>query len=136
MDPDEIKYVPIKDLKVEEGVEDLLNSPLMRPYIEAAKALLQNKDTSEAIANIAALPLEKRYVWRVVSALKWGFADFDNLNVAVDRETLSPEDRKRVAESLKVRPVQFCLFLRALLGTEEMQRRMVQAIKVAAKQVP
>src|SRR6266852_7973938 len=131
MDPDEIKYVPIKDLKVEEGVEDLLNSPLMRPYIEAAKALLQNKDTSEAIANIAALPLEKRYVWRVVSALKWGFADFDSGSVALDRETLSPEDREKVATSMRVRPIQFCLFLKALLGAEEMQRTMVHAIRVA-----
>lgn len=67
--------------------------------------------------------------------MKWGFADFDSGSVAIDRETLSPEDRKRVAESLKVRPVQFCLFLKALLGAEEMQRLMVQAIKVA-KQVP
>ena len=135
MDPDEIKYIPIKDLKVEEGVEDLLNSPLMRPYIEAAKAFLQNKDASSVIAQIAELPLEKRYVWRVVSALKWGFADFDSGNVAMDRETLSPEDRKRVAESLNVRPIQFCLFLNALLGADEMERIMVHAIK-AAKRVP
>lgn len=45
MDPDEIKYVPTKDLKFEEGAEELLHSPLMRPYIEAAKALLQNKNS-------------------------------------------------------------------------------------------
>jgi len=51
------------------------------------------------------------------------------------RETLSPEDRERVAESLKHRPMQFCIFLKAFLGAEEMQRMMVQAIKVA-KQVP
>jgi hypothetical protein len=92
--------------------------------IEAAKALLQNKDASTAIADIAALPLEKRYVWRVASALKWGFADFDSGSVAMDRETLSPEDRETVAESLKLRPMQFCLFLKALLGEEEMHRLM------------
>ena len=135
MGPDEIKYMPTKDLKIEEGTEELLHSPLMRPYIEAAKALLQNKDASSVIADIAALPLEKRYVWRVLSALKWGFADFDSGSVAMDRETLSPEDQKRVAESLNVRPIQFCLFLKALLGAEEMERIMVHAIK-AAKQVP
>jgi hypothetical protein len=135
MDADKITYIPIKDLKVEEGAEDLLESPLMQPYLEAAMALLQNKDSSSVIAEIAALPLEKRYVWRVASALKWGFADFDSGSVAMDRETLSPEDRNRVAESLRVRPIQFCLFLKALLGADEMQRLMVHAIKVA-KQVP
>jgi hypothetical protein len=31
--------------------------------------------------------------------------------------------------------MQFCLFLRALMGVEEMQRMMVEAIKIA-KQVP
>jgi hypothetical protein len=131
MNPHDIKYMPTKDIKFAEGAEELLHSPIMRLYIEAAKALLQNKNASEAIADIAALPLEKRYVWRVVSALKWGFADFHSGSVAIDRETLSAEDRKKVAESLNVRPVQFCLFLKALLGTEEMQRIMVHAIKSA-----
>ena len=131
MDDYEIKYMRPEDIKFEDGAEELMHSPLMRPYIEAAKALLQNKNASEATADIAALPLEKRYVWRIVSALKWGFADFDSGSVAIDRETLSPEDRERVAKSLMVRPLQFCLLLKALLGTEEMQRMMVHAIKSA-----
>jgi hypothetical protein len=33
------------------------------------------------------------------------------------------------------RPLQFCMFLKALLGEQEMQRMMVNAIKVA-KQIP
>ena len=36
---------------------------------------------------------------------------------------------------LKLRPMQFCIFLKALVGVEEMQRMMVEAIGVA-KQVP
>jgi len=45
------------------------------------------------------LPQEDRYIWRVLSALKSGSADFDTMNVAVDRKTLGPEDRQRVAET-------------------------------------
>ena len=71
----------------------------------------------------------------MASALKWGFADFDNLGVDADRQTLSPEDFAKVMELLKLRPMQFCIFLKALVGLEEMQRLMVEAIKVA-KQVP
>jgi len=48
---------------------------------------------------------------------------------------LTPEDFARVMELLKLRPMQFCFFLKALVGAEEMQRMMVQAIKVA-KQLP
>lgn len=77
---------------------------------------------------IAQLPLEKRYVWRVASALKWAFADFDDVNVAVDRETLSAEDLGKVVELLKLRPIQFCLFLKALVGAENMERLVNQGI--------
>ena len=46
---------------------------------------------------------------------------------------LSPEDRKRVAELIAHRPVQFCLFLKALIGDEAMAEMMTQAISVARK---
>jgi hypothetical protein len=37
-------------------------------------------------------------------------------------------------ELLKLRPMQFCLFLSALVGPEEMQRIMVQAISIAKQE--
>jgi hypothetical protein len=49
----------------------------------------------------------------------------------LNKETLTPEDFAKVMELLKLRPMQFCLFLTALVGFEEMQRMMVQAIGVA-----
>jgi hypothetical protein len=67
----------------------------------------------------------------VASALKWGFADFDDLGVDADRQTLTREDFAKVMDLLKLRPIQFCIFLKALVGTEEMLRMMVEAIKVA-----
>ena len=79
------------------------------------------------------MPLEKRYIWRIASALKWGFADFDSVYVPVDRETLSPEDLGKVVELLRFRPMQLCMFLKALLGTEVMERVMNEAI-AGAKQ--
>jgi hypothetical protein len=74
----------------EPGAEDLLDSPEME--------------------------LEKRYVWRVASALKWAFADSESMNVEADRKTLSAGDLRRLLDLLKQRPLQFCLFLSALLG--------------------
>ena len=107
----------------------------MEPYLNFAVALMQGKDPTPELEAIRQLTVEKRYVWRVASALKWGFADFDNLGVDADRQTLSPEDFAKVMELLKLRPMQFCIFLKAMVGAEEMQRLMVEAIKVA-KQVP
>lgn len=135
MDPNETKQVPLKDLKIEEGAEELMDSASMQPYIRLAMAVMGNKDTRTAIAEIAGLPLETRYVWRVASALTWAFADFDDMTVAVDRDTLSPEGREKVVELLQHRPIQFCMFLKVLFGAQEMQRMMVEAIKIA-RQIP
>jgi hypothetical protein len=128
---DNIKYVPINQLHQEEGAHELATSPDMEPYLNFAVALMQGRDPAPELETIHQLPLEKRYVWRVASALKWGFADFDNLTVEADKLTLTPEDLARVMDLLKIRPIQFCLFLKTLLGREEMLKMMVQAVGVA-----
>ena len=84
---------------------------------------------------ISLIPLEERYLWRVLSALKLAFADFDNVNVVIDRKTLRSEDRMKVVELIQHRPLQFCLFMKALLGGQAMEEMMLQAIN-AAKKVP
>ena len=70
-------------------------------------------------------------MWRVASSLKWAFVDLETLNVEADRQTLSPEDRQRLLELLKHRPLQFCLFLSALFGEKQMELLMISAIRNA-----
>src|SRR5438132_394020 len=113
---DSTKQIPIRDLKMEPEAEGLLESAAMEPYMNLVMAMMGGKDTGPAIEALAALPLEKRYVWRVASALKWAFTDLETLNVEADRQTVSPEDRKQLVDLLKHRPLQFCLFLSALFG--------------------
>ena len=50
----------------------------MAPYLRYAIALAKDESTQEAEREIAALPLEKRYVWRILFALGAAFADFDS----------------------------------------------------------
>jgi hypothetical protein len=94
-------------------------------------AAMQGADVQPQLEALSKLALEKRYVWRVASALKWGFADFDDVTVAADRDTLNPEDFAKVIDLLKFRPIQFCMFLKTLVGAEEMKRMMVQGILLA-----
>ena len=126
---DSTKHLPLRDLKIEPEAGALLDSAAMGPYMNLAMAVMGGQATGEAVKELAALPLEKRYVWRVASALTWAFVDFDTLNVEADRETLSPEDRKRLVDLVKHRPLQFCLFLSALLGQREMELLMASAIR-------
>ncbi len=60
-----------------------------------------------------------------------GFADYDSGSVAVDRDTLTPEDLAKVTKLLTARPYQFCRFLSALLGVSKMEQLMSAAIAEA-----
>ena len=126
--------IPMSDIVSEDGAHELATSADMQPYLRLAMAILKDTDPTQELDEVARLPLEKRYIWRVASALKWGFADFDDVNVETDRATVSLEDLEKVLDLLRFRPAQFCLFLTALVGTEQMERIMVEAISVAKRQ--
>lgn len=130
-DDDRIKRIPISELRQEEGAHELATSEDMEPYFRFAKAVMTNADTTSELEAIRQLPLERRYVWRIASALKWAFADFDDLSVNADRLTLTTEDATRLVELLRYRPMQLCMFLKALLGTEAMENLINQAVRVA-----
>src|SRR6478752_6708778 len=98
MSEEDIKKIPINELRQEEGASELATSPNMEPYLALMMASMQGADIDPYLEALSELPLEKRYVWRVASALKWGFADFDNVTVAADRDTLDPEDFAKVVD--------------------------------------
>jgi len=92
--PDErTKPIPIGNIHREDGAHELASSPDMEPYLKFAMAVVQDADPAAALAAIRRLPLERRYVWRVASALKWAFADCDDLRLAM-RPTGRPWSRK------------------------------------------
>ena len=126
-----ITNLPTNEVKSENGAQDLVRSERMKPYLALLKAQIGGQDTEPFLTALAALPLEERYVWRVISALKWAFCDLETENAIADFRTLSEEDRVRVAEPLTLRATQFCLFVNALLGKEATERIMQHAVKCA-----
>ena len=126
-----INSLPISDIHSEDGAQELVRSERMKPYLALMKAQIGGQDTEPYLAALAALPLEERYAWRVISALKWAFCDLDTENAIADFHTLSEEDRVRVAEPLTLRATQFCLFVNALIGEDATERIMQHAVKCA-----
>src|SRR5579862_4551806 len=126
---DVTNQIPLGEIKIDPAAEDLIHSPAMEPYFKLALAVMGHKDVGPAVEEITALPLDKRYTWRVASALKWAFADFENLNVVADRRTLGQDDLDTLVELLRVRPIQFCLFLAALFGEDGMEKIMSSAVE-------
>src|ERR1039457_6525666 len=100
-------------------------SSAMKPYLEFIKAVIQDHDPAPELEAIRQMPLEKRYIWRVASALKWGLADCESMSVEADMQTLTPDDFAKVMELLNFRPMQLALVLKVLVGADEMQRMMV-----------
>jgi len=119
MADDDINRIPIKELRQKEGAHELASSPDMKPYLDFIKAVMQDHCPSPELEVIRRLPLEKRYVWRIASALKWGLADCDDLSVEADKRALTPEDFARVMELLKFRPTHLAVVLKALVALKK-----------------
>lgn len=126
-----IGQVPLDALIKEEGVEELLHSDNMGPYLRLAQRHVEGGDLQPILKEISQIPLQNRYVWRVVSALKWALRDLDEFSVVADMRTLSPDDIAKVLELVRLRPLQFCIFLTALVGEESMDCMMTDAVAVA-----
>jgi hypothetical protein len=67
--PNEPIKMSLNEIRTEPGAAELVRSDNMRPYLEVLKADIQGLDTGPALAALADLPLEQRYVWRVIFAL-------------------------------------------------------------------
>lgn len=122
------RMIPIGQLRTEPGSEELVRSESMKPYLEVLKAEMSGRDTGPALVALAAVPLEQRYVWRVISALKWGLCDLDTDSVTADVATLSEQDLKSIAEPLALRSMQLSLFVKALVGKTTAREIMLQAL--------
>lgn len=125
--------VSLKDLKTEDGANELAASPDLKPYHDFSVALMKGSNGEEQLDALRKIPLEKRYIWRVVSALQWAFADYDSEWVRADMRTVSQEDFTKVLELIIMRPTQFCLLLKALVGEHQMRNLMGDAIKMATR---
>jgi hypothetical protein len=126
-----ITSLPTSEIHSEAGAQELVRSEKMKPYLALMKAQIAGQDTEPYLAALAALPLEERYVWRVISALKWAFCDLDTENAIADVHTLSEEDLKKVVEPLSLRAIQFCMFVNSLIGEEATERIMQHALRCA-----
>ena len=127
----EPEMVPLSQIKTDDLARDLM---ARRPeYVEYITARMQGQDGESELEIIRALPLEERYTWRIASALRWAFADFEPMNIAADLETLSEEDLKRLVDLALVqhRAIQLCGYVKSLIGYEEMVKLMVGSIKTA-----
>jgi hypothetical protein len=112
----QIRTVKVMDLKGDPLAVDLAGSAAMRPYMNYYEAVVKNdhQAAEDATQQIKHLPLEQRYIWRIMSALKWGLCDFDSKTVKLDLPHLSDEERHEMVQDLEVCFIQLRTMLEAL----------------------
>lgn len=82
----EPEMIPLKEIAIDPLAQELVRSEQSRPYMDYWLKAYANDaaGVESALQVLRDLPLEKRYTWRVFSALKWALADFDDECVKLD----------------------------------------------------
>jgi hypothetical protein len=113
----EMHNVPLRGIKVDPLAHELATSEGTRPYLDCLiKAHRNNAAGLEgALQVIRDLPLQKRYAWRVFSALKWAFADFEDEYVALDLPHIPEPTRSEMTKELELRFQQLQMLLRVFI---------------------
>ena len=101
----ETHKVSPKDIRTDPLAHELATSEGTRPYLNCLiKAYRDNAVGLDAALQVVRdLPLEKRYTWRVFSALKWAFADFEDEYVALDLPHIPEPTRSEMTKELELR---------------------------------
>jgi hypothetical protein len=113
--PMEMQNVSLRGVKVDPLAHELATSEGTKPYLDCLiKAYRNNAAGLEAALQVVRdLPLEKRYTWRVFSALKWAFADFEDEYVALDLPHIPEPTRSEMTKELELRFQQLQMLLQA-----------------------
>ena len=98
--------IPLKEIAIDPLAQELVRSEQARPYTNYFMKAYSNDAAGieSALQVLRDLPLEKRYTWRVFSALKWALADFDDECVRLDLphipETTTSRDDEGTSNSI------------------------------------
>jgi hypothetical protein len=110
----EPEIIPLKEIAIDPLARELVRSEQSRPYMDYwLKVYSDDRAGIEsALQVLRDVPLDKRYTWRVFSALKWAFADFDDECVKLDLPHIPEIKRTEMVKELQVRFLQMEMLLK------------------------
>jgi hypothetical protein len=110
----EPEMIPLSEIKIDPLAQELVRSEQSRPYMDYWMKSYSNDaaGTEAALKVLRELPLEKRYTWRVFSALKWALADFDDECVKLDLPHIPETTRAEIVKELQIRFLQLEMLLK------------------------
>jgi hypothetical protein len=127
--------LPFSTIHADPEGAGLLDAPEMKIYDRIIMAAMQDHDSelSATLKELETVPIELRYVSRIIAALAFAFGDFDSACVKFDLLTLPGKEQDRMAGIVEARAAQFCILLREFFGVEGMKNIFLRAIDQAGK---
>jgi hypothetical protein len=132
-EPEDIQIVPTREIKIEDGAQDMMESPDLQPYLESIQVVVTGRGKDNATKALSELPLERRYIYRIASSLRNAFCDFDKSSVRADLSTMNADDFDTVVGLIDRRTVQFAMLLRTVFGAEQMEKMLLEAIDISKR---
>jgi hypothetical protein len=119
----EMHNVSLRGIKVDPLAHELATSEGTRPYLDCVIKAYRNNAVGldAALQVVRDLPLEKRYTWRVFSALKWAFADFEDEYVKLDLPHIPEPIRSEMTKELELRFLQLQMLLKAFHNEQKLK---------------
>jgi len=110
----QLEKIPLNEITIDPLAQELVRSEQSRPYMDYWMKAYSNDAVGieTALQVLRDLPLERRYTWRVFSALKWAFADFDDECVKLDLPHISEAQRAEMVKELGIRLQQMIMLLK------------------------
>ena len=110
----EPEMIPLKEIAIDPLAQELVRSEQARPYTNYFMKAYSNDAVGieSALQVLRDLPLGKRYTWRVFSALKWAFADFDDECIKLDLPNMPETTRAEMLKELRIRFLQLEMLLK------------------------
>ena len=114
MEPEKIS---VNEIAIDPVAQELVRSEQARPYTDYFMKAFSNDaaGVEAALQVLRDLPLEKRYTWRVFSALKWGLADFDDECAKLDLPYIPETTRAEMVKELQIRFLQLEMLLKVFM---------------------
>jgi hypothetical protein len=123
------KTLPMSTVKPDPEGAGLLDAHQMQIYDEIIMTAMKGSDLSEAIQRLRAVPVEQRYISRIIAALGFVFGDFDGACVRLDLDTLPSDELDRITTLLHIMSAQFCMLVAAVFGPDLMRTIMSDAME-------
>lgn len=119
----EPEKAPLNEIKIDPLAQGLVRSEQSRPYMDYWMKAYSNDaaGVESALQVLQDLPLEKRYTWRVFSALKWALADFDDECVKLDLPHIPEAKRTDMVKELRIRLLQLEMLVRVFKQQSDSQ---------------